>query len=95
MISLQIALHKVDGNVWGGLCFYMSILTGKPTFKTFVNQEAEREKEKSKKMNNANELFEEQIMQQVSTSVAFKPPKKNILFFIESWLLNRDPYNGL
>lgn len=42
----------------------------------FVNQEAEREQEKTKKLKNANELFEEQIMQHVSTSVAIQPRKK-------------------
>ena len=56
---------------------YNYYTTGKPTLKIFVNQEAEREQEKTKKLKNANELFEEQIMQHVSTSVAIQPRKKN------------------
>ena len=78
---------------------YNYYTTGKPTLKMFVKQEAEREQEKTKKLKNANELFEEQIMQHVSTSVAIQPRKKKthrhltchwIMFFFV-----RAPYTGL
>ena len=65
----------------------------------FVNQEAEREQEKTKKLKNANELFEEQIMQHVSTSVAIQPRKKkhtDTLLAIELCVFFvRAPFTGL